>query len=80
MKQIRPVLAQIGATSLPGRVCMFLVGAVISTYCYAITIKAHIGLGPLFAFQDGVAKTSGIAIGFGPCRNREALCHTANWG
>jgi uncharacterized membrane protein YczE len=45
------------------RTAMFLAGAVLSTYCYALTIKANIGLGPLFAFQDGVARTAGIALG-----------------
>jgi uncharacterized membrane protein YczE len=42
---------------------MFSTGAVLSTYCYAVTIRAHLGLGPLFAFQDGVARTLGISIG-----------------
>jgi uncharacterized membrane protein YczE len=49
--------------SLVGRVAMFMAGSVLSTYCYAMTIRANLGLGPLFAFQDGVARTTGIALG-----------------
>jgi uncharacterized membrane protein YczE len=55
--------ARFDDASLAARTAMFLAGAVLSTYCYALTIKANLGLGPLFAFQDGVARTAGIALG-----------------
>lgn len=35
----------------------------VVTTCYAVTIRAGLGLGPLFVLQDGVAKHAGIAIG-----------------
>jgi uncharacterized membrane protein YczE len=35
----------------------------LATICYAITIRAHLGLGPLFVLQDGVTRQTGIAIG-----------------
>ena len=48
---------------MPGRVAMLLAGSLISTICYALTIRAHLGLGPLFVLQDGIAHHAGIAIG-----------------
>ena len=41
----------------------FGLGAVISTVCYGITVRAAIGLGPLFAVQDGVASVFHITLG-----------------
>jgi uncharacterized membrane protein YczE len=35
----------------------------VATTCYAVTIRAHLGLGPLFVLQNGFAKHAGIAIG-----------------
>ena len=49
--------------SLPGRAGMLVAGELVATLCYALTIKAGLGLGPLFVLQVGVAKLAGIAIG-----------------
>ena len=49
--------------SLPTRVALLLAGAVISTVCYAVTIRAGLGLGPLYVLQDGIARHAGITIG-----------------
>ncbi|MGO8872685.1 MAG: YczE/YyaS/YitT family protein [Acidimicrobiales bacterium] len=38
-------------------------GCALATFCYALTIRAGLGLGPLFAVQDGVASRMGISIG-----------------
>jgi len=38
-------------------------GSTLSTLCYAVTIKASLGLGPLFVLQDGFARSTGISIG-----------------
>ena len=35
----------------------------IATTCYALTIRAHLGLGPLYVLQDGFARHTGLAIG-----------------
>lgn len=40
-----------------------MVGSTISTICYALTIRANLGLGPLFVAQDGLARTVHISIG-----------------
>ncbi len=48
---------------LAGRVALFLGGTTLSTLCYALTIRAGLGLGPLFVLQDGFARTTGISIG-----------------
>jgi len=40
-----------------------LTGSFVSTVCYAVTIRAKLGLGPLYALQDGVARRLGIEIG-----------------
>lgn len=45
------------------RVVLLLVGSLMSTICYAVTIRADLGLGPLFVLQDGIAKQLGVAIG-----------------
>jgi len=49
--------------SVPGRVTLLLVGSLISTICYAVTIRARLGLGPLYVLQDGIARHAGITIG-----------------
>jgi uncharacterized membrane protein YczE len=49
--------------SLTGRIVLLLGGSLIATTCYALTIRAGLGLGPLFVLQDGVARQAGIAIG-----------------
>jgi uncharacterized protein len=45
------------------RLALLLTGSAISTACYAITIRAAFGLGPLFVLQDGFARVIGVAIG-----------------
>ena len=40
-----------------------MAGCTISTWCYALTIRAGIGLGPLFVVQQGIAVTAGMSIG-----------------
>lgn len=42
---------------------MLIVGCAVSTFCYGLTIRANLGLGPLFAVQQGVARHLGISIG-----------------
>ncbi len=42
---------------------LLLLGSCLATVCYAITIRARLGLGPLYVFQDGLARHLGIAIG-----------------
>jgi uncharacterized membrane protein YczE len=42
---------------------LMLAGSLVSTLCYAVTIRATVGLGPLYAFQDGIADHLHIAIG-----------------
>jgi uncharacterized membrane protein YczE len=45
------------------RVVLLLTGSLVATLCYAFTIRAGLGLGPLYVLQDGVARQLGIAIG-----------------
>ncbi|HUR76451.1 MAG TPA: hypothetical protein VMZ22_00770 [Acidimicrobiales bacterium] len=45
------------------RVALILVGVAIAAVCYAATIKANLGLGPLYAVQEGVSGHLGISIG-----------------
>ena len=49
--------------SLPARVALLLAGSLISTICYAVTIRAGLGLGPLYVLQDGIARHADITIG-----------------
>jgi uncharacterized membrane protein YczE len=42
---------------------LLVAGSVVVTACYAVTIRADLGLGPLFVLQAGVARHAGIAIG-----------------
>jgi uncharacterized membrane protein YczE len=49
--------------SLAGRVALLFGGSFLATLCYAITIRAHLGLGPLFVLPDGVTRQTGIEIG-----------------
>ena len=48
---------------LTGRAVMVVAGSAIVMLCYGLTIRATLGLGPLFAVQDGVASHLGISIG-----------------
>ncbi|HTZ07677.1 MAG TPA: hypothetical protein VMB72_01315 [Acidimicrobiales bacterium] len=45
------------------RWALLVAGSTLSTLCYAVTIKASLGLGPLFVLQDGFGRTTGISIG-----------------
>ena len=54
-----------GTHNLPQRVVLLVAGSFVSTLCYAVTIRAGLGLGPLYAVQDGVARQAGISIGHG---------------
>ncbi len=58
-----PTTERRGLGSLPGRVLLLLTGSLLATVSFAVTIRADIGLGPLFVLQDGVAKQAGIDIG-----------------
>ncbi len=42
---------------------VYLAGCTICTVSYAITVRAAIGLGPLFAVQDGVSQIAHITLG-----------------
>ena len=42
---------------------LVVAGSTLSSVCYAVTIRAHLGLGPLFVVQDGLARRTGISIG-----------------
>lgn len=54
----------VGALVSPiGRVVLMCAGSTVSTVCYAVTIRAGLGLGPLYVLQDGLARHAGIAIG-----------------
>jgi uncharacterized membrane protein YczE len=44
---------------------LLLCGSFVSTSCYAVTIRAGLGLGPLYAVQEGVARQAGTSIGHG---------------
>jgi uncharacterized membrane protein YczE len=44
-------------------VTLLLTGSLMVTICYAVTIRAGLGLGPLYVVQDGVARQMGITIG-----------------
>lgn len=46
-----------------GRWLLLLTGSVVATCCYALTIRAHVGLGPLFVIQDGLSQRFGITVG-----------------
>ena len=50
-------------TGAMGRCLILVLGSTLSTVCYALTIRASLGLGPLFVAQDGLAHMAGIAIG-----------------
>jgi len=45
------------------RVALLLAGSAVATVCYAVTIRAGLGLGPLYVLQDGLARRGGITIG-----------------
>ncbi len=45
------------------RVALFGAGSVLSSLCYAITIRAGLGLGPLYVLQDGLSRQLHVTIG-----------------
>jgi len=51
------------AGSLPTRVTLLVAGSLLATLCYGLTIRAGIGLGPLFVLQDGLSRQLGCSIG-----------------
>jgi uncharacterized membrane protein YczE len=61
-------MAGVGGPWVPGRdlaprITYFLAGITISTLTYGLTLKADLGLGPLFVIQDGLHQRLGISIG-----------------
>jgi len=50
-------------SSLPARIALLVGGSLLATLCYGLTIRAGIGLGPLFVLQDGLSKQLGCSIG-----------------
>jgi uncharacterized membrane protein YczE len=53
----------VGVRSLVGRGVLLFVGSSISAVAYAATIRAGLGLGPLFVLQAAVARHASIALG-----------------
>lgn len=51
------------AAGLAVRTVLVASGCALSTFCYALTVRAGLGLGPLFAAQDGIARQLGISLG-----------------
>lgn len=49
--------------SYAGRSALLVVGSTIAIACFALTIRAGLGLGPLFVVQQGLARTMGMSIG-----------------
>ncbi len=48
---------------LAGRTALLVTGSLISSICYAATIRARLGLGPLYVMQDGIARHAHVTIG-----------------
>lgn len=46
-----------------GRALLLVGGTLLSTICFALTIRADLGLGPLYAVQDGFARLVGMTLG-----------------
>ncbi|MGO9457829.1 MAG: YczE/YyaS/YitT family protein [Acidimicrobiales bacterium] len=45
------------------RSALFTFGVLLATFCYAVTVRAELGLGPLFVLQDGISKHTGMSLG-----------------
>ena len=45
------------------RTALFIFGVLLATFCYAVTVRAELGLGPLFVLQDGISRHTGMALG-----------------
>jgi uncharacterized membrane protein YczE len=56
------------------RVTLLLGGCLLSAICYALTIKADLGLGPLYAVQQGVAHHLHITQGHAVMVTGSILC------
>ena len=52
-----------GPGGLPVRTVELVLGSALSTACYALTVRAGLGLGPLFTVQDGLASHLGVSLG-----------------
>ena len=63
MSHLVAVESRHSVRSLLRRIALLFAGSLTATTCYALTIRAGLGLGPLFVLQDGVARHAGIAIG-----------------
>ena len=50
-------------TDVARRIALVCLGSFISTLAYALTVRADLGLGPLYAVQDGVARHLHITLG-----------------
>ncbi len=61
----RPVKVEVRHSqgSLLRRIALLFGGSLVVTTCYAVTIRADLGLGPLYVLQDGFARHAGISIG-----------------
>ena len=57
------VASRARARSLFGRIALLLGGSLLATVTYGLTIRAGIGLGPLFVLQDGLSVQLGCSIG-----------------
>ncbi len=60
--------------SLGVKAACIVAGAAIAAGCYAATIKAALGLGPLFVVQQGIARHLDITIGQSVMIVGSALC------
>ena len=58
LPRLHPVSARL---SLRGT--ELVLGCALSTACYAITVRAGLGLGPLYVVQDGLSRHLGISLG-----------------
>lgn len=45
------------------RSALFTCGVLLGSFCYAVTIRSGLGLGPLFVLQDGISLHTGMTIG-----------------
>jgi uncharacterized membrane protein YczE len=48
---------------MSARVLWYLGGCAVSAVCFVVTVRAELGLGPLFVVQDGVHQVLGISLG-----------------
>lgn len=48
---------------VPARVALMLVGSLVSSYGYLMTVRAEVGNGPMFALQDALHLGTGMSLG-----------------